>query len=119
LESLVKLALALFLIAFAASPRPDGSIVGSVTDSWNVPIPFAHVDVTDDETGKVVGRLSRTDGRFTVLGLVVGHRYSILTRSIGFAPQRLPSVEAEPIGAGAPAIFKLAPIGVQLSARTH
>ena len=115
----MKLALAVFLIAFAASPRPDGSIVGSVTDSWNMPIPFAHVDLTDDETGEMVGRLSRADGRFTVMGLVVGHHYSILTRSIGFAPQRLPSVEAEPIGTGAPAIFRLAPIGVQLSVRTR
>ena len=115
----MKLALAVFLIAFAASPRPDGSIVGSVTDSWNMPIPFAHVDLTDDETGEMVGRLSRADGRFTVMGLVVGHHYSILTRSIGFAPQRLPSVEAEPIGTGAPTIFRLAPIGVQLSVRTR
>ena len=115
----MKLALAVFLIAFAASPRPDGSIVGSVTDSWNMPIPFAHVDLTDDETGEMVGRLSRADGRFTVMGLVVGHHYSILTRSIGFAPQRSPSVEAEPIGTGAPTIFRLAPIGVQLSVRTR
>jgi hypothetical protein len=97
-----------------------GTIVGWVTDNRNVPIPAAHVDVTDNETGQVAGSLTGDDGRFTVTGLVAGHQYRVLTRCIGFAPQRMASVEAQPAGltdAGHLAIFEMAPIEVRISAR--
>jgi hypothetical protein len=116
----MKVLLAMILIALAGHSHSDGAIVGWVTDTRNVPIPAAHVDVTDNETGRVAGSLTRDDGRFTVTGLVVGHHYSILTRCIGFAPRRMAGVEAQPAGAtdaGHLAIFELAPIEVRLSAR--
>jgi Carboxypeptidase regulatory-like domain len=116
----MKALLAMILIALSAHPRTDGAIVGWVTDNRNVPIPAAHVDVTDNETGQVTGSLTGDDGRFTVSGLVVGHHYSILTRCIGFAPSRMAGVEPLPAGAndaGHLAIFELARIEVRLSAR--
>jgi hypothetical protein len=116
----MKTLLAMFLIALASHPRSDGAIVGWVTDNRNVPIPAAHVDVTDNETGQVAASLTADDGRFTVTGLVVGHHYSILTRCIGFAPRRMEGVEAIPAGvkdAGHLAIFELSPIEVRISAR--
>jgi Carboxypeptidase regulatory-like domain len=106
----MKTLLAMMLIALSGHSRSDGAIVGWVTDNRNVPIPAAHVDVTDNETGQVAGSLTGDDGRFTVTGLVVGHHYSILTRCIGFAPGRMAGVEAQPAGAkdaGHLAIFEL------------
>lgn len=116
----MKMLLAMVLIALAGHSRSNGAIVGWVTDNRNVPIPAAHVDVTDNETGQVAGSLTGDDGRFTVTGLVVGHHYSILTRCIGFAPRRMAGVEAQPVGtkdAEHLAIFEMAPIEVRLSAR--
>jgi hypothetical protein len=116
----MKAILAIALIALSGHSRSDGAIVGWVTDNRNVPIPAAHVDVTDNETGRVAGSLTGDDGRFTVTGLVAGHHYSILTRCIGFAPRRMEGVEAIPAGvkdAGHLAIFELAPIEVRISAR--
>jgi hypothetical protein len=116
----MKALLAMIIIALAGHPYTDGAIVGWVTDNRNVPLPAAHVDVTDNETGQVAGSLTGGDGRFTVNGLVAGHHYRILTRCIGFAPQRMASVEAGPAGAtdaGRIAIFELAPIEVRISAR--
>jgi hypothetical protein len=122
----MKIALAMAIIALAPQqrlpghPQSNGAIIGWVTDNRNVPLPAAHVDVTDDATGEVAGTLTGDDGRFTVAGLVVGHHYSVLTRCIGFAPRRLAGVEAVPAGvkdAGHLAIFELSPIEVRLSAR--
>ena len=116
----MKTLLAMILIALAGHSRSDGAIVGWVTDNRNVPLPAAHIDVTDNETGQVAGSLAGEDGRFAVNGLVVGHHYSVLTRCIGFAPRRMTGVEAQPVGAkdaGHLAIFELAPIEVRLSAR--
>ena len=116
----MKAILAIVIIALSSHSRSDGAIVGWVTDNRNVPIPAAHVDVTDNETGRVAGSLTGDDGRFTVTGLVAGHHYSILTRCIGFAPRRMEGVEALPAGvkdAGHLAIFELAPIEVRISAR--
>ena len=116
----MKTLLAMILIALSGHARSDGAIVGWVTDNRNAPIPAAHVDVTDNETGRVAGSLTGDDGRFTVTGLVVGHHYSILTRCIGFAPGHMAGVEAQPAGtkdAEHLAIFELAPIEVRLSAR--
>jgi hypothetical protein len=119
----MKIAVALAFAALAGGhPQSNGAIVGWVTDNRNVPISAAHIDVTDDETGAVAAGLSRNDGTFTVTGLVAGHHYSILTRCIGFEPQRMASVEAMPSDvrdAGHLAIFELAPIEVRLSVRTR
>jgi hypothetical protein len=57
-----------------------------------------------------------------VTGLVAGHHYSILTRCIGFAPERMAGIEAQPTGvrdAQRLAIFELAPIEVRLSDRAR
>jgi hypothetical protein len=116
----MKALLAMILIALSGHSGTDGAIVGWVTDNRNVPIPAAHVDVTDNETGQVAGSLTGDDGRFTVTGLVAGHHYRMVTRCIGFAPQRMASVEAARSGAkdaGHLAIFELAPIEVRVSAR--
>ena len=116
----MKALLAMMLIALSGHPRTDGAIVGWVTDNRNVPLPAAHVDVTDNETGQVAGSLTGEDGRFTVSGLVAGHHYSMLTRCIGFAPGRMVGVEAQPADtkdAGHLALFELNRIEVRLSAR--
>ena len=116
----MKTLLAMILIALAGHSHSDGTIVGWVTDNRNVPIPAAHVDVTDNETGQVTGSLTGDDGRFTVTGLVVGHHYSVLTRCIGFRPERMAGVQAQlasATDAGHLAIFELAPIEVRVSAR--
>src|SRR5579864_516529 len=114
----MRFALAILIAAFATPPQSNGAIVGWVTDNRNVPLSAAHVDVTDHETGQVATGLAGEDGRFTVPGLVIGHHYSVLTRCIGYAPQRMESVDAQAVGvrdAGHLAIFELAPIEVRLS----
>jgi Carboxypeptidase regulatory-like domain len=116
----MRIALAMLLIAFVGRSEPKGSIVGWVTDNRDAPLAAAHVDVTDNETGQVSAGHAKDDGRFVVSGLVVGHHYSILTRCIGYAPQRMAGVEPQPAGvkdAGHLAIFELAPIEVRLSTR--
>lgn len=117
----MKMLLAMILMALAGHSRTDGAIVGWVTDNRSVPLPAAHVDVTDNETGQVAGSLTGEDGRFTVTGLVVGHHYSILTRCIGFIPGRMVRVEPQPAGlseAGHLAIFELVPVSqLRVSAR--
>jgi len=118
----MRFALAMLIAAFPTAPQSTGAIVGWVTDNRNVPLSAAHIDVTDHETGQVAAGVAGEDGRFTVAGLVTGHHYSILTRCIGYAPQRMENVEAEPVGvkdAGHLAIFELAPIEVRLSDRAR
>jgi len=120
----MRIILAALLIALAqpvrAQTASSGVIVGWVTDTRYLPLPAAHIDVTDYATGRVAGTLAHSDGRFTVTGLVVGHQYSVLTRCIGFVPRRMEGVEAIPVGtkdAVHTAIFELAPIEVRISAR--
>jgi carboxypeptidase family protein len=118
----MRFVLAMLIAALATPPQSHGAIVGWVTDNRNVPLSAAHIDVTDHETGQVASGLAGEDGRFTVPGLVVGHHYSVLTRCIGYAPQRMENVEALPAGvkdAGHLAIFELAPIEVRLSDRAR
>jgi hypothetical protein len=118
----MRFALAIMIAALSTPPQSTGTIVGWVTDNRNVPLSAAHIDVTDHETGQVATGLASQDGRFTVAGLVAGHHYSVLTRCIGYAPQRMENVEAQPAGvrdAGHLAIFELAPIEVRLSDRAR
>lgn len=116
----MRFVLAILIAALSTPHQSTGAIVGWVTDNRNVPLSAAHIDVTDHETGQVATGRAGEDGRFTVSGLVMGHHYSVLTRCIGYAPQRMENVEAEPEGvkdAGRLAIFELAPIEVRLSDR--
>jgi len=64
------------------------TVGGQVTDVRGIALPGARVDLTDLETGQTVETLARDDGRYTVQGLTIGHRYGVLIRCIGFAPRR-------------------------------
>jgi Carboxypeptidase regulatory-like domain len=62
------------------------TIAGQVTDRRGVGLTGAHVDVTDEATGHTTATLARAGGHYVVSGLIVGHRYDMLVRCIGYAP---------------------------------
>ena len=62
------------------------TIAGQVTDRRGVGLTGAHVDVTDQTTGLTMATLARAGGHYAISGLIVGHRYDMLVRFIGYAP---------------------------------
>lgn len=82
---------ALCMISVAARPAPvpigdTGTMSGQVTDRRGLGLVGAHVDVTDQTTGQTMATLARSGGHYLVPGIIVGHRYEVLVRCIGFAP---------------------------------
>ena len=69
-----------------AQEAVSGEISGRVTNGHGTPIFGAHIDVTDQISGRAVTALTREDGRYAVYGLSLGHAYEVLIRSVGFAP---------------------------------
>ncbi len=73
------------------------AVVGRVTDTRGVGLAAAHVDLRDRETGSTAAGLARDDGEFALAGLMPGHHYELVVRSIGYRPCLRADIEA-PVG---------------------
>ena len=60
---------------YAQEPQQSGRISGRVTTRRGTPLPAAHIDVTDHNTGQTIATLTRDDGQYAVSGLALGHAY--------------------------------------------
>ena len=86
--------------AYAQEPQQSGRITGRVTTRRGSPLPAAHIDVTDHNTGQTIATLTRDDGQYVVSGLALGHAYDVLVRSIGYAPLRRSVYLPDAVAAG-------------------
>ena len=69
----------------AAQGNTTGAVTGIVTDAASgAPVDAVQIQVVNTATGLTRGAITRGDGRYTVLGLEVGDRYSVTARRIGF-----------------------------------
>lgn len=86
-------AIAALLVGVRAAPlaaqgNTTGAITGTVTDVQSgAPVEGVQMQVVNTATGLTRGSLSRADGRYAVLGLEVGDRYSVTARRIGLQAQ--------------------------------
>lgn len=83
------------------------TIAGQVTDRRGLGLTGAHVDVTDEATGHTTATLARAGGHYAVSGLIVGHRYDMLVRCIGYAPSDQAIVATAGPGATTSAPFNI------------
>jgi hypothetical protein len=90
-------------------------ITGRVTTLMGFGLEAAHVDVTDEESGRAVAAITAGDGHYAIFGLPADHHYRVLFRRIGFAPLTR-AVAPTPGGSGDPVVdAALAPISGELS----
>ena len=80
----------------------SGAISGRVTDGHGTPLYGAHIDITDQTSGRAVTALTRQDGEYAVYGLSLGRPYQVLIRSVGFAPLRRTVTMPDTAPPGAP-----------------
>lgn len=65
-----------------------GGITGRVIDEGTgAPLENVQVQVANSETGLSRGAITRADGRYAVIGLEPGDRYTVTVRRIGYAPR--------------------------------
>jgi hypothetical protein len=113
-QTLVVTAVCLLAVASRPVRAQTGdtrTIAGQVTDRRGSGLMGAHVDVTDAATGHTTATLARAGGHYAVSGLIVGHRYEVLVRCIGYAPSDQSIVAAGPGGVtSAPFNISLSPL---------
>ena len=89
-RSLVSVATALALAAFPIGVRAQGvttgAIAGTVTDETGQGVEGVQIEVRNPATGFTGAALTRTNGLYSIQGLLPGAGYEITARRIGFSP---------------------------------
>jgi len=116
--SALMLAVSASLIARpAAAQVTTSSIRGAVTDDAGKPVENVRIEAVHQPSGTRYATVTRTDGRFSLVGLRIGGPYTVAATALGYARQEKGGISLT-LGVAADLSFKLATAAVQLQAVT-